>query len=78
MTNDDLEFMTKTKFSKLVENTVSRKSMSYMDAIIFCCEENGIDLEDSRKYVSTVIKSKLEAEAMNLNFLEKGATLPVE
>lgn len=73
----DLEFMTKPKFSKLVESVVQGMRMSYMDAVIYCCEKNGIEVEDSRKYVSTVIKSKLEAEAMSLNFLERKAELPI-
>lgn len=75
---NQLEFLTKTKFSKLVESTVQEHRLSYMDAILHCCEENKIEVEDAKKYVSTVIKSKLEAEAMSLNFLEKSAQLPVE
>jgi hypothetical protein len=73
----ELEFMTKPKFSKLVENAVHTMRMSYMDAVLYCCEQNEIEVEDSRRYVSTVIKSKLEAEAMSLNFLERKAELPL-
>ncbi len=75
---NQLEFLTKSKFSKLVERAVQEHRLSYMDAVMHCCEENKIELEDAKKYVSTVIKSKLEAEAMSLNFLEKSATLPIE
>ena len=42
-----------------------------MDAIIKVCETNDIELEDIRKFISPVIKDKLEAEAMDLNFLPK-------
>lgn len=76
--NGELEFLTKSKFSKLVERTVQEHRLSYMDAILHCCEENKIEVEDAKKYVSTVIKSKLEAEAMSLNFLEKSAELPFD
>ena len=31
---DELEFMTKTKFNKIVESVVASKNLSYMDAII--------------------------------------------
>lgn len=75
---DELEFMTKTKFNKIVESVVASKNLSYMDAIIYSCEQYGIELEDSRKYVSNVLKRRLEVEAMNLNFLEKVGSLPVE
>ena len=76
--NPALEFLTKSKFSKLVEMAVQSHRLSYIDAVIHCCEENKIEVEDARKYVSTVIKAKLEAEAMSLNFLEKSAELPFE
>ena len=42
-----------------------------MDAIIKVCETNDIEIEDIRKFVSPIIKDKLEAEAMDLNFLPK-------
>jgi hypothetical protein len=74
----DSNFLTKAKFSKLVEETVRRTRMSYIDTIVHLCELNGIEIEDSRKYVSNVIKTKLEAEAMQLNFLPKQNTLPIE
>jgi hypothetical protein len=64
-------FLNKTKFSKLVENEVLDKSIGYMEAILLLCEENDIDPEDVRKFISPVIKGKLEAEAMSLNFLPK-------
>ena len=76
--SEELEFMTKAKFSKLVEQVVKKKRMSYIDAVIYCCEQHNIEIEDSRKYVSVVVKSKLEREAMGLNFLEKSAELPFE
>jgi len=42
-----------------------------MDAIIKVCENNEIEIDDVKKFVSPVIKDKLEAEAMELNFLPK-------
>lgn len=74
----ELEFMTKAKFAKIVDKTVVDLKLSYMDAVIHVCEQYNIELEDSRRYVSTVIKSKLEAEAMKLNFLERSAELPFD
>jgi len=53
------------------------KNMSYIDSVIYLCEENNIDIEDSKKYISNVIKSKIEVEAMNLNFIPKGNSLPI-
>ncbi len=63
-------FLTKAKFSKLVEQTVFEKRLSYMDAIVWLCEDN-IEIEDCRKFINPIIKDKLEAEARRLNFLPK-------
>ena len=65
------QFLTKSKFTKLIEKTVADLKNPYMDAIIKVCETNDIELEDIRKFISPVIKDKLEAEAMDLNFLPK-------
>ena len=69
------QFLTKSKFTKLVEQTVSELGINYMDAILHLCEKNSIDPEDVKKVVSPIIKNKVEAEAMNLNFLPKQNTL---
>jgi hypothetical protein len=68
-------FLTKNKFTKLIESTVSELSIPYMEAILHVCEKNDIEPEDVRKFISPVIKSKVEAEAMQLNFLPKLNTL---
>ena len=65
------QFLTKSKFTKLIERTVADLRIPYMDAIIKVCETNDIEIEDIRKFISPVIKDKLEAEAMDLNFLPK-------
>ena len=78
MTKDDsVEFMTKVKFSKLIESTVREHQMSHMDAIIHLGEKHNIEVEDCKKYVSKVIKEKIEVEAMNLNYFPKQGELPV-
>jgi hypothetical protein len=65
------QFLTKSKFTKLIESVVSELKIPYMDAIIKVCETNDIEIEDISKFISPIIKNKLEAEAMDLNFLPK-------
>ena len=65
------DFLTKSKFTKLVEQTVTELKISYMEAILYLCDKNDIDPADVNKFISPIIKGKLEAEAMNLNFLPK-------
>ena len=72
------QFLTKAKFTKLVESVVKKHRSSYMDAVIHVCEDVDLELEDVRKFISPTVKEKLEAEAMRLNFLPRGNTLPVD
>ena len=69
------KFLNKSKFTEIVEETVTEKQLSYMDAVLYICEMNSIDLEDVKKFISPIIKGKIEAEAMALNFLHKQNTL---
>ena len=64
-------FLTKAKFTKLIESTVSELKIPYMDAVLHLCDKNDIEPEDVKKFISPIIRDKIEAEAMNLNFLPK-------
>lgn len=69
-------FMNKKKFTKMVEDCVRTKSMSYMDTVVYLCEQNNLEIEDVKKYIAISIKEKIEFEAMKLNFLQKTESLP--
>ena len=69
--------MTKSKFTKMIEDTVIHHRSSYMDAVIHLCEKNKVELEDVKKFIAEPIREKIEAEAMDLNFLPKGNKLPM-
>jgi len=69
------QFLTKSKFTKLIEATVHEHRIPYMEAILHLCDKNSIEPEDVKKFISPIIKTKLEAEAMQLNFLPKINTL---
>ena len=71
----EAQFLNKNRFTKLVEKTVSDLKIPYMDAVLHLCEKNDIDPEDVSKFISPIIKGKLEAEAMGLNFLPKTNSL---
>ena len=69
------QFLTKSKFTKLIESTVAYMKLPYMDAILHVCNKNDIEPEDVKKFISPIIKNKLEAEAMDLNFLPKKTSI---
>ena len=47
------------------------KDMSYIDAIVYFCEQNNVDIESVPKLMSKPLKEKLKCEAMELNLLKK-------
>lgn len=72
--NDLIEkkFYSSKKFAEEIEKTVlENKGMKYIDAIIFFCEKNNVDVESVPKLVSKPLKEKLKAEAMELNLLKR-------
>ena len=71
----EFQFLNKTRFTKLFESTVTELKISYMEAVLLLCEKNDIEPEDVNKFISPIIKGKLEAEAMKLNFLPKTNSL---
>ena len=69
------QFLTKSRFTKLIESTVSELGIPYMEAVLEVCNKNDIEPEDVRKFISPIIKNKIEAEAMQLNYLPRLNTL---
>ena len=78
MSKKESEFMNRSKFTKLIETQVLEKKLGYIDAIVEVCEITNIDPEDVKKFISPVVKEKLEAEAMKLNYLPKQNELVFE
>jgi len=77
MEDDDDIVLTKKRFEKMVEETVLSENLSYMDSILKICEDIRIDPEDIGKFISPTIKGKIEAEAIELNMMKGGNTLPL-
>ncbi len=65
------KFISSAKFSEEIEKIVSSQKVNYIDAIVFYCEQNTIDLESIPKLISKPLKEKIKYEAMELNFLKK-------
>ena len=72
-----IEVLNKEKFSEMIERLVIEKKIPYMDAIVWWCEENEFDIEDTAKLLCPLIKEKVKVEAQDLNYLEKSARLPI-
>ena len=70
--------VTPSKFALLIENIVKDKKVSYMEAVVLYCEENGIDPSNVKPLVNKHLKEKIAYEAQSLNMLkDKSAKLPI-
>ena len=63
--------MTTAKFSQEVEKVAFENEMNYIDAIVFYCEKNEIEIESVPKLISKPLKEKLKYDAQKLNFMKK-------
>ena len=66
------KFYSSKKFAEEIESIVyENKEMKYLDAIIFFCEKNNLDVDSIPKLLSKPLKEKLKAEAIDLNLLKR-------
>ena len=86
MSKDELEkvmekkFFCPTKFAQEIETLVlENKDMNYIDAIVFFCDKNSIDVESVPKLIPKPLKEKIKYQAQELNFLKRSsrAKLPL-
>ena len=66
-------------FYKDVESLVNNHNLSYMDAVVYYCEKNDIEIETAGALVKSNFrfKSHIQQEGETLHYLPKTAKLPV-
>jgi hypothetical protein len=65
-------------FSIKIEEISNELKISYMDAIVWYCEKNEIEVETAAKLINSKIKETIAYEASKLNMMkEKINSLPV-
>ena len=70
--------LTKKKFTNSVEEIVIEKKLTYIDAIVYFCQENHLEPEAVKGLITPPLKEKIRAEAIGLRFLkESHAKLPI-
>jgi|TARA_B110000196_G_C21086576_1_gene635306 hypothetical protein len=63
-------------FAIIIEDIVSSKKMTYLDAISYYCEETQMEPQTVGKLVQGSLKDKLREEVTALHYLPKTATIP--
>ena len=72
--------MNSKEFSLIIEGVVKEKRpITYMDAILWYCEQNQIEVESVGRLISKALKEKIQVEASKVNLIKVEATgkLPI-
>ena len=72
-----LQTQTSSEFFTKITEIVNRTKLSYMDAILHYCDQNGMEPAPAAQLVNTKLKAQIREEAEVLNFLPKTAKLPI-
>ena len=64
-------------FMENIESLVQKTKMSYIDAVMFYCEENKLEPETAGKMIGGKLKQNIQDEAENLHLIQKTSKLPL-
>ena len=65
-------------FSNNIESIVSTTDYTYLEAIVEHCKKTGLEVEVAATMIHSALKSKIEAQAADLNMLKyKPNRLPI-
>ena len=63
--------MNSKEFSLIIEGVVKdKRPITYMDAILFYCEENQIEVDSVGRLISKSLKEKIQVECTKANLLK--------
>ena len=63
--------MNSKEFSLIIEGVVKdKRPITYMDAILWYCEENKIEVETVGRLISKSLKEKIQVECTTANLLK--------
>ena len=74
---ENLNLYTSERYNAEIEEIVERTSMSYLDAMLYHADENGLESETVAGLINVKTKTKLREEAEILNFMPKTSKLPI-
>ena len=68
-----------TQFMQEIDKLVDENKMEYIDAVIYFCTLNDIEIETAASLIkgSAKMKAKIQLEAEELNYLPKSSRLPL-
>ena len=64
-------------FMENIEKLVQKTNMSYIDAVMYYCEENKLEPETAGKMIGGKLKQNIQDEAEDLHLIQKTSKLPL-
>ena len=66
-------------FTNQIESLCFEKNIEYIDAVVYWCNKNNIEVETVALWIKKdpAFKAKIQTEAENLNILKRGSSLPI-
>ena len=74
---DLLNMFTSERYNDEINGIVDTTKMSYLDAIMYHADENGLESETVAGLINVKTKNKLREEAEALHFMPKTSKLPI-
>jgi len=72
-----LQIQSSSEFYIKIQELVEETKLSYMDAVLHYCDQNGMEPETAAQLINGKLKVQIREEAEELNFLPKTAKLPI-
>ena len=67
--------ITPKKFSIIIEDLVNTKNLTYLEAVIYYCEQEGLEAHTITRWIDKGMKEKIQYDAEALNYLPKTSSL---
>ncbi len=64
-------------FMENIESLVQKTKMTYIDAVMYYCEENKLEPETAGKMIGGKLKQNIQDEAEDLHLIERTSKLPI-
>ena len=72
-----LNMFTSERYNDEINSIVETTKMSFLDAIMYHADENGLESETVAGLINVKTKNKLREEAETLHFMPKTSKLPI-
>ena len=67
--------ITPKRFSVIIEELVRTKRLTHFEAVMYYCEQNGLEAHTITKWIDKGMREKIQYNAEELNYLPKTSSL---